>query len=200
MNTWFRRAGVGVFVALFAAGVAYAEREPRLIEGKTRTIENRLSPQRNLGSQSPFSNVHSNRQLPVQRHIVSETRIDPGEGDTVITWPGGFIVRGSEQRRWWPRNVYVGPRTNIHVYSGPQCQYVPGRYEVSQQQVYIPGHWTREYVPPQYERREVNGRNVQVMVREGYYEPVYVPERYETRPVRVWVPAHWACAAGCYRH
>ena len=128
----------------------------------------------NLGSQSPFANIHHHRDIPGQRHVASVTTIQPRDDQTVISWPGGFIIPGERGWRWPSGRVWVS-----------------GRYEVRYQQVYVAGYWTQQYVPPVYEHRMVNGRMVNFMVQPGRYENVYVPGRYEMRPVRVYVPGHW---------
>ena len=74
----------------------------------------------------------------------------------------------------------VGP-----YYEGGGC------YEDQVQTVLVePGHYVRQWFPPQTET--VFDANVRPFVREirpGYYQDVWVQDRFEQRVVRVWVPA-----------
>ncbi len=82
---------------------------------------------------------------------------------------------------------------------GHRCEYIPGHHEARTVQVYVPGFWREEFVPPVY--REVYGpcgTYARVMVRPGYVTRVFEPGRYETRVDTVWVPGFWAC--GCRHH
>lgn len=118
------------------------------------------------------TNVHGNVRGPVYNHQVSEAevRLQPGQG--YIGWGTGFIVTNPRPAR--PRNVWV-----------------PGHYEWVTRRVWVPGFWDEQYIPPVYQRRLVNGREVLVVVQEERIERVWVPDHYEVVSEQVWVPGRW---------
>jgi hypothetical protein len=76
--------------------------------------------------------------------------------------------------------------------------WIPGRYELVCERVYVPGETRKVWVPPvyrdRYELTYAGGvrRRVSVLVSPGYWRTETSPGHYETRSVRVWVPGHWA--------
>lgn len=74
----------------------------------------------------------------------------------------------------------------------PARVWVPGRYELRVERVWIEGCERRIWVPARYEwRRDPCGREVRVLVCAGHWRTVRDPGRFENREVRVWVPGHW---------
>ena len=188
--------GAIVVAALLAGGTAFADgASSDESEAATGGVSHR-------GRQSQGFSRHSDEVLSSQ--VVTDIRIDPRPDQWYVTWPGGFIMgdRTERVRRpripWYTpsRTTVIGGRSQI----GPQCAWIPGRYEVREMRVYQPGYWTQHYVPPAYDTRYIGGRPTQVQVRAGYYENVYVPGQYVTQPQRVWIPGRWDCAPGCRRH
>ncbi len=99
--------------------------------------------------------------------------------------------------------VRVGPtsRTIIHTRPGHhypcwtppvRSYWVPGHYEWRTQSVWIEPTWTTEYVPPVYRYGYYQSRQVQMLVREGYYQRVQVPGHYEQRQVQIWIEGYWS--------
>ena len=76
--------------------------------------------------------------------------------------------------------------------------WIPGRYELSCERVWIPGSSRNVWVPPVYREHyeyPCEGgfrRRVRVLVSPGYWRTVTSPGHYESRSVRVWQPGHWA--------
>lgn len=63
-----------------------------------------------------------------------------------------------------------------------------GHWEPVVEQVWVPGCWVEEYVPPRYGWiRDACGRARWGIVEPGYTRRVQLPGRYENRTRRVWV-------------
>lgn len=78
----------------------------------------------------------------------------------------------------------------------PARVWVPGRYDVRCERVWIEGCERQVWVEPCYETRwDSCGRPYRVQVRPGHWRPVRDPGRWEQREVRVWIPGHWREAA-----
>jgi hypothetical protein len=104
--------------------------------------------------------------------------------------------------------VRVGPTTRTRVHTRPchphghhhstcwsssvRAYWVPGYYQWTTQRVWVAPTWTTEYVPPVYQYGYHQSRQVQILVREGYYQKVQVPGHWEQRPVQVWVEGYWS--------
>ncbi len=74
----------------------------------------------------------------------------------------------------------------------PQRVYVPGRYEIVRQRVWVAGATHQQWTPAQYETRfDVFGNPCQVLVRAGYYHTIQDPGYWDYRDQRIWVAAHW---------
>jgi len=70
--------------------------------------------------------------------------------------------------------------------------WIPGHYETSCQQVWVPGCTRKEWVPARYATRvDGCGRRYQVLVCAGHWEVVQGIGHYERREVQVWVPGCW---------
>ncbi|MDD8051804.1 MAG: hypothetical protein PHG55_10715 [Verrucomicrobiota bacterium] len=65
-----------------------------------------------------------------------------------------------------------------------------GHYEIQQEEVWVPGTYERQWVPPVVS--EVwNGRcYVTREVQPGFFERVWIPGHYEQRQARVWVEGY----------
>jgi hypothetical protein len=77
----------------------------------------------------------------------------------------------------------------------PPCvnnRWIPGHYEIVEQQVFIPGETRRLWVDPQYVREWHNGCPVYIQVKNGHYRCETTPGHYETRSVQQWVDGYWA--------
>ncbi len=84
-----------------------------------------------------------------------------------------------------------GHRVTTRRYA-PRKVWVPGRYEMEQQRVWVEGQTRQIYVPPVYETRcDYRGRAYQVQISAGHYRVVRDPGCYEFRRVRVWKPGFW---------
>lgn len=88
--------------------------------------------------------------------------------------------------------VYV----NHHNYYTPYSSYsnqiwVPGHYETRYEQVWIPGQNRTVWIEPVFEWREHCGKQIKVLVREGYYKEVCDTGFYETRETSFWVEGYW---------
>ena len=90
-----------------------------------------------------------------------------------------------------PRCWY--PRSNYWVNWSPpvRANWIPGHYEWTTQRVWIEPTWTTEYVPPVYQYGYEGSRQIQILVREGYYQRVQIPGHYEDRQVQVWIEGYW---------
>lgn len=73
----------------------------------------------------------------------------------------------------------------------PRQFWIPGHYEWRDVQVWVPGYWHEEYVPPVYQWRIIDGQEVLVMVQEGWVQRYYVPGHYEIVAQSIWIPGHW---------
>lgn len=90
--------------------------------------------------------------------------------------------------------IAVGePYGNCHPH-GSQCRYIPGRYETYYQQVWVPGHYRQDYVPPVYKQKRIHGVTITVLVSNGYYTQKWVPGHYKTVQQQIWRNGFWACS------
>jgi hypothetical protein len=110
----------------------------------------------------------------VYRHQATTAVIHPQPGQGYAAFGSGFILIGGRPSR------------------GPRHYWVPGHYEWVRRDVWVPGQWYEEYVPPVYRTQIVNGRRTLVLVEPERYERYYVPPHYETVSEQVWVPGYWA--------
>lgn len=79
----------------------------------------------------------------------------------------------------------------------PRKVWVPGRYEIQMQKVWVEGRTRKVYVEPVYETRfDSCGRAYQVLIAEGYYRLVRDPGCYQNRRVMVWRPGFWRVTQG----
>jgi len=77
-----------------------------------------------------------------------------------------------------------------------RCDYVPGHYETRTVEVWVPGCWREEWVPPVY--REIytrGGTCTRILVRPATLNRIWIPGRCELQTTSIWVPGFWAC--GC---
>jgi hypothetical protein len=107
------------------------------------------------------------------------------------------------------RGVRRAPRP-LHVHCDDCRRWIPARYEVVTERVWVPGHVDRVWVPPVY--REVGrrhghyrghgrcgprgGRFGRVVVRPGYWRTVEHPGHYELVERTVERPGYWATVCG----
>ncbi|MBI4558040.1 MAG: hypothetical protein HY706_10710 [Candidatus Hydrogenedentes bacterium] len=126
-------------------------------------------------SHSSFLHAFGDNNV-VNRQVVSRTVVRPVPGQTFRAWGPGFFLAG----------------TGGHFH-GPLCQWIAGHYEWQHQYVWVPGGIARRYIPPIYDTRWVNGREVLILIAGGRYETIQLPGRYEPIPVQVWVPGYWRC-------
>jgi hypothetical protein len=71
----------------------------------------------------------------------------------------------------------------------PSRQWIAGRYETVEREVWIPESREKVWVPALYETRfDPCGRAYQVLVRPGAWTVVCNPGHFETRRERIWVP------------
>jgi len=124
------------------------------------------------GTMSPYYNVH-HRDVPSHDHGGITTHVESRPG-------GGYLI--------WNPGLVISHRPPAHR---PGYCWVPGHYEWVTRRVWIPGYWEEEYIPPVYERRFVNGSEVVVLVRAGYYQQYWVDGYYEHIRERVWVEGYW---------
>jgi hypothetical protein len=129
-------------------------------------------PRQHRGTMSPFYNVH-HRDVPSYDRGGITTHVESRPG-------GGHLIYNS--------GMVISHRPPTHR---PGYCWVPAHYEWVTRRLWIPGRWEEEYIPPVYERRFVNGNEVVVMVREGYYEQYWVEGYYEHIRERVWVAGYW---------
>ncbi|MCK6475032.1 MAG: hypothetical protein L6R28_25200 [Planctomycetes bacterium] len=76
--------------------------------------------------------------------------------------------------------------------------WVPGHYETTTE-TYLAeaGHYENQWVPAQYKLGYDHcGKQIQILVADGYWAKVWIPERYETRTVQYWVPGYYASYGG----
>lgn len=76
--------------------------------------------------------------------------------------------------------------------------WVPGHYE-TRTETYLAeaGHYENQWVPAQYKLGYDHcGKQIQILVADGYWAKVWIPERYETRTVQYWVPGYYASYGG----
>ena len=98
---------------------------------------------------------------------------------------------GPGWRPRYPRHHGVTVIGVREVYVQPQRVWVDPHWEWAAREVWIPERWERVYVPPAYEPRLVNGRQVIVQVRPARYEQVFHPGYWEVVWDWAWVPGHW---------
>ena len=94
-----------------------------------------------------------------------------------------------------PAPVYVYPAP-VFVYSAPvYCPpprvWVPGYWQTTTRQVWVPGATRLEMVPEVVQIFLVGGVEVRRVVQPGYWRPVQDPGRWETRIEQTWVPGYW---------
>lgn len=76
-----------------------------------------------------------------------------------------------------------------HVHHNHAPAHRHGYWTTVCEQVWLPGCYREEYVPPRYGWvYDACGRARWAMVEPGCTRRVWVPGRYETRTRRVWVP------------
>jgi hypothetical protein len=80
-----------------------------------------------------------------------------------------------------------------HHHHGKYCRYIQGHYEKVYQQVWVPGYYRQDYVPPVYKQKRVHGVTFTVMVSNGYHTKVWVPGHYTTKTRQVWHDGYWSC-------
>lgn len=76
--------------------------------------------------------------------------------------------------------------------------WVPGHYETTTE-TYLAesGHYENQWMPAQYKLGYDHcGKQIQILVADGYWAKVWIPERYETRTVQYWVPGYYASYGG----
>jgi hypothetical protein len=105
-------------------------------------------------------------------------------------WRSGVVIRAEHQHGH--RTKHRGPHRCVEHDRG--CLPVPhvgrshGHWQTICEQVWIPGYWREEHVPPRYEWvTDACGHSRQVLVDGGGCRRVWVPGRYESRSRRVWV-------------
>ena len=71
-------------------------------------------------------------------------------------------------------------------------RWIPGRYEVRDQRVWIPASYERVWVEPEFGVRfDDCGLEVRFQISRGYWRKVHRPGHYEVRRQKVWVPGTW---------
>lgn len=119
-----------------------------------------------------FNGAGYQDEIPVRVTPVSRTVVTHPDHDRHPRPPHWH----SHHRAWW---------TPVQSY------WVPGHYEWTVQSVWIEPTWTTEYVPPVYRYAYQGSRQIQILVRDGYYRRVQIPGHYEQRQVQVWVDGCW---------
>ena len=88
---------------------------------------------------------------------------------------------------------HAGSRPQIHRHHGG-CGWIDGHYEGRSREVYVPGYFRNEVVPPVYvERRGPRGVCLKIMVRPAGLRKVWVAPTTMRRTEQVWVPGHYRC-------
>jgi len=106
---------------------------------------------------------------------------------------GGAVISG----RYSKRRVVSG--CSIHARCQPHRQWVPGHYETTEHQVWIPERKEKVWSPAIYETRYDHcGRPYQTLARPGRWDVVCHPGYYETRRRRVWVPGGFKTSCAVY--
>ena len=139
---------------------------------KINTPANTHGSRANAMCHGAHTNVHGNVPVPVYHHQVSEAEVHLQPGQSYIGWGTGFMV--TNPRPGCARSVWVS-----------------AHYEWVTRNVWVPEHWEEQHIPPVYQRRIVNGREVLVIVEEARIERTWVPGHYETVREQVWVPGRW---------
>jgi hypothetical protein len=99
---------------------------------------------------------------------------------------------GAGPHRSYSRSARRASRPSYAPPRAPRKIWVPGRYELVERSVWVPGATRQELVPACYETRyDFCGRPYTVMVRAAYYRTVQDPGCWQQRSERVWVAAHW---------
>ena len=130
-------------------------------------------PRQHRGTMSPYYNVH-HRDVPSYHHGGSVTHVESRPGGGHLIYNSGLIISNR-------------PSTTHR----PGYCWVPAHYEYVTRRVWHPGHWEEEYIQPVYARRTVNGTEVVILVREGYYEEYWVEGYYEHVRERAWIAGYW---------
>ena len=111
----------------------------------------------------------------------------------ISVFPDGARHRNSfHSSRFFRLQGHHRPFGHLHTH-GHRCYWIGGGYQLRTVQEWVPGYWIQDYLPPQYESFEVDGRRVQFLVKEGAYEDVFIPGHYETARRRVPLPGYWSC-------
>lgn len=72
-------------------------------------------------------------------------------------------------------------------------QWIPGRWVVEAQPVWVPAKEIQVWVEPVYATKcDYLGNSYQVLVQPGHYETVCEPGYWSSERVRTWKPGHWA--------
>jgi len=111
---------------------------------------------------------------------------------------GASVSVTSTPYNFYVPNIAVGePHPGQHHHHGHRhgkyCHFVPGHYETIYQQVWVPGHYRQDYVPPVYKQKRVHGVTFTIMVSNGYHTKVWVPGHYTTKTRQVWRDGYWSC-------
>lgn len=102
--------------------------------------------------------------------------------------------RGPGAQRQSARRFNGYRRAPVQPYCAPVARrvYVPARYEMQPNKVWIPGSTYQEHVPAVYETRyDFCGNPYRVLVCAASYRTVQRPGHWEVQNQRVLVAAHW---------
>jgi hypothetical protein len=124
-----------------------------------------------------------------QRAVRLDAELGPIAGSASVglqlSFGSGPHSSYSRRASRYARSGYAPPCT-------PRKVWVPGRYELVQRNVWVPGATRRELVPARFETRyDLCGQPYTVQVQAAYYRTVQDPGCWQLRSERVWVGPHW---------
>jgi len=94
-----------------------------------------------------------------------------------------------------PAPVMIRPGLPPSPPCPPARTWVDGHYTYQYTNVWVPGSWQKEWVPPQYETRTLRrGRRYieeRVLVADGYWKKTWQRGYPRRERQQVWVPGHW---------
>jgi hypothetical protein len=108
--------------------------------------------------------------------------------------PSNSYRRSLNQYRRVRSSVHSGtiPIANRRCDSQPRRVWIPGRWVVRSEKVWVPARVESSWQPPLVETRLLAcGKPFQFQINVGFYRTIRHPGYWDQKERRVWEPAHW---------
>lgn len=95
--------------------------------------------------------------------------------------------------------VATSPGVHLHARGYLSSRvWIPGHYEIVDEQVWVPGFEERVWIEPVFElRRDACGEARRVLISAGHFEVRCRAGHFELRSVRMWQPGRWVARGAC---